>query len=68
MAVAPEEDDCSADALTSTSTITRLTSCLLKGCNYMLNNRAQELCESRGGCPGIPSLIYRTVSVDVKQH
>ena len=52
MAVAPEEDDCSADALTSTSTSTRLTSCLLKGHNYRLNNRAQELCESQGGCPG----------------
>ena len=65
MVVAPEEDDCSADALTSTYTSTRLTSCLLKGHNYMLNNRAQELCESRGGCPGIPSLM---VSVDVKQH
>ena len=24
--------------------------------------------ESGGGCPGLPSLIIRTVSVDVKQH
>ena len=30
--------------------------------------RAQELCESGGGRPGLPSLIFRTVSVDVKQH
>ena len=30
--------------------------------------RAQEMCESRGGRPGFPSLIVRTVSVDVKQH
>ena len=30
--------------------------------------RAQELCESRGGRPGFPSLISLTVSVDVKQH
>ena len=27
--------------------------------------RARELCESRGGRPGVP---VRTVSVDVKQH
>ena len=30
--------------------------------------RAQELCESRGGRPGLPSLISLMVSVDVKQH
>ena len=30
--------------------------------------RAQKLCESRGGRPGLPSLISLTVSVDVKQH
>ena len=30
--------------------------------------RAQELCESRGGRPGLPSLINLMVSVDVKQH
>ena len=33
--------------------------------------RAQELCESRGGRPGLPSLIdpnKPTVSVDFKQH
>ena len=30
--------------------------------------RARELCESRGGRPGLPSLINKpTVSVDVKQ-
>ena len=30
---------------------------------------AQELCESRGGRPGLPSLPNKpTVSVDVKQH
>ena len=28
----------------------------------------QELCESRGGRPGLPSLINPMVSVDVKQH
>ena len=32
------------------------------------HGRAQELCESRGGRPGLPSLIKPTVSVDVKQH
>ena len=31
-------------------------------------NRAQELCESRGGRPGLPSLISLMVFVDVKQH
>ena len=31
-------------------------------------NRAQELCESGGGRPGLPVLIVRTVSVVVKQH
>ena len=30
--------------------------------------RAQEPCESRGGRPGLPSLISLMVSVDVKQH
>ena len=30
--------------------------------------RAQELCKSRGGRPGLPALIVLVVSVDVKQH
>ena len=30
--------------------------------------RAQELCESRGGRPGSPSLISLIISADVKQH
>ena len=30
--------------------------------------RVQELCESRGGRPGLPVLMSLTVSVDVKQH
>ena len=29
---------------------------------------AQELCESRGGRPGLPVPNSRTVSVDVRQH
>ena len=32
------------------------------------HHRGQELCESRGGRPGLPSLISLMVSVDVKQH
>ena len=32
------------------------------------NPRAQELCESLGGRPGLPSLISLMVSVDVKHH
>ena len=30
--------------------------------------RVQELCESRGGRPGLSVLMNLTVSVDVKQH
>ena len=30
--------------------------------------RVQELCESRGGRPGLPVLMSLTISVDVKQH
>ena len=30
--------------------------------------RVQELCESRGGRPGLPVPNKPTVSVDVKQH
>ena len=30
--------------------------------------RAQELCERRGGRPGLPSLIVLMVSVDVKHY
>ena len=30
--------------------------------------RVQELCESRGGRPGLPVLISLMVSVDVMQH
>ena len=32
------------------------------------DDRAQELCESRGGRPGLPVSNKPTVSVDVKQH
>ena len=35
---------------------------------YLSRLKGQELCESRGGRPGLPSLISLTVSVDVKQH
>ena len=34
----------------------------------LLRPRAQELCESRGGSPGLPSPINLRFSVDVKQH
>ena len=37
-------------------------SCMHKG------EVAQELCESRGGRPGLPVSIVCTVSVDVRQH
>ena len=35
---------------------------------YRHTVRAQELCESRGGRPGLPVPNKPTVSVDVKQH
>ena len=37
-------------------------------CHWKKRARAQELCESRGGRPGLPSPNKPTVSVDVKQH
>ena len=39
--------------------------CLL---TYCLVFRVLELCESRGGRPGLPVLMSLTVFVDVKQH
>ena len=33
-----------------------------------LGVRVEELCENRGGRPGLPVLMSLTVSVDVKQH
>ena len=35
---------------------------------YRPLRKAQELCESRGGRPGLPSLISLRFLVDVKQH
>ena len=35
---------------------------------YRIYFRVQELCESRGGRPGLSALMSLTVSVDVKQH
>ena len=37
-------------------------------CHATMVARVQELCESRGGCPGLPVLMSFTVSVDAKQH
>ena len=36
--------------------------------NTFVGLRVQQLCESRGGRPGLPVLMSLTVSVDVKQH
>ena len=33
-----------------------------------MGGRAQEVCESQGGRPGLPVPNKPTVSVDVKQH
>ena len=35
---------------------------------YQFPVRAQELCESRGGRPGLSVLMSLTVSEDAKQH
>ena len=35
---------------------------------YIYINNTKELCESRGGRPGLPSPISLMVSVEVKQH
>ena len=43
----------------------------IKSCKHgrvLLYLRAQKLCESRGGRPGLPSVISLMVYVDVKQH
>ena len=48
-------------SLAKTRLLKRISSCL-----YL--DRAQELCESRGGRPGLPSLIVLKVPVDVKHH
>ena len=41
---------------------------LFNGCLTYRLQRVQELCESRGGRPGLSVLMSRTVSVDVKLH
>ena len=41
---------------------------LLKPVRDVHNLRVQELCESRGGRPGLSVLMSLTVSVDVKEH
>ena len=41
--------------------------CIIKAFVSCTFNRVQ-LCESRGGRPGLPVLMSLTVSVDVKQH
>ena len=53
----------------------QLTMCITEGVRSDLvckarsyPRRARDPCESGGGRPGLPSLIIRTVSVDVKQH
>ena len=45
----------------------RLLGLCLKG-KLKKHHRVQELCESRGGRPGLPVLMSLSVSVDVKQH
>ena len=37
-------------------------------CVPVTSYRVQELCESRGGRPGLPAPVSLMVSVDVKQH
>ena len=50
-------------------TVQRLVGYIISPIPHFPRFRAQELCESRGGRPGLPSLLNKpTVSVDVKQH
>ena len=42
--------------------------CVLMALIRTAPGRVQELCESRGGRPGLPVLTSLMVSVDVKQH
>ena len=42
--------------------------CGFCGRKATLKNRAQELCESQGGCLGLPVPNKPMVSVNVKQH
>ena len=46
----------------------RSTNCKYWFTTSFLQHRVQELCESRGGRPGLSVLTSLTVSVDVKQH
>ena len=39
-----------------------------KSLRFKKKSRAQELCESRGGRPGLPFPNKPAVSVDIKQH
>ena len=45
-----------------------LTTAITGNAVGLIDIKAQELCESRGGRPGLPVLMSLTVSVDVKQH
>ena len=50
------------------SNINKLVASTVKCHTIQLQCRAQELGESRGGRPGLPSLISLMVSVDIKYH
>ena len=50
------------------STMTVISGKFKVGVEEIASVRAQELCESRGGRPGLPVLTSLMVSVDVKQH
>ena len=45
--------------------------CLYTGADWLFKchlSAHKEMCESRGGHPGLPVLISLMVSVDIKQH
>ena len=44
------------------------TTQIISDVSFITDHRVQELCESRGGRPGLPVLMSLMVSVDVKQH
>ena len=65
-----QEEKTIARILTNISTITTGQTCYchFSRAEQVIPYRVQELCESRGGRPGLSVLTSLMVSVDVKQH
>ena len=64
---------CCFHSFISTQTLERALTASVDSCaeikvTLTLTHRVEELCESRGGRPGLSVLTSLAVSVDVKQH